>query len=710
MTLRRLALTLSVFVGTGLVATASGPTFWTISTSADLLRGTSTGMLVGLDGVVTLGPQLTSRLTATPAQIWSLARGADGTIWAGTGGDGRLLRLRPGQPEETAATTSEAAVFAVAVSGTRTYFATSPDGKVYMIDGATAARPFFDPPEKYIWALAVDGQGQLWVGAGTPAVIYRVDATGTGRAVYRPPAAHVVTLGLDSTGRVLAGTESPGRVYRLDQNDRPTVVLDTGLTEARALAPGPNGELFVAAIGRGDEGPAGAGETASVALAAPPAPPTGAALPAAVSASPSGRHSTVFRVDRSGTWEAYWDTPDVIYDVALDADGNVFAASGPDGRLYKIVANQKAQLLTGVDAHQVIRLLAGAGGHLAAFATANPGRVVTVGDALQSPASYISPVRDTRSASTFGTIRWQATGTVTLQTRTGNTEKPDETWTDWSGLYTHADGEPMTSPAGRFVQWKAVLTNGAGPAPQLTSVTLAYLPRNSRPVVSAITVHPPGIVFQRPFSDDAAIAGIDDVTADARRLPSDASPAPLGRRMFQKGLQTIAWHADDADGDRLNYTISYRRVGDATWHPLETNWIDSIVVWDTTTVADGHYIVRITASDAPSNTPDRALTGDRESDPITVDNTPPVVTMTVARQGGAIHLLIHAVDATSPIDKLEYSVGGGTWRLAYPVDGLADSPDERYDVTVASEADLARLVVRATDALQNVLTLPAPVR
>jgi hypothetical protein len=180
--------------------------------------------------------------------------------------------------------------------------------------------------------------------------------------------------------------------------------------------------------------------------------------------------------------------------------------------------------------------------------------------------------------------------------------------------------------------------------------------------------------------------------------------------MYQKGLQTIAWHADDSDGDRLNYTISYRRVGDTTWHPLETNWIDSIVVWDTTTVADGHYVVRITASDALSNTPERALTGDRESDPITVDNTPPVVTMTVSRQGTAIHLLVHAVDATSPIDKLEYSLGGGPWRLAYPVDGLADSPDERYDIPVTSDAELARLVVRATDALQNVLTLPAPVR
>ena len=703
------ALGLLAAATSGIVATAAGPTFWTVSTAADLLRGTSSGMLVGLDGVVTLGPQLTPRLTSTPAQVWSLAAGADGTIWAGTGGDGRLLRLRPGQPEETAATTAENAIFAVAVSGSRTYFATSPDGRVYVIEGATAARPFFDPKEKYIWALAVDRQGQLWVGAGTPAVIYRVDPSGTGRPLYHPPAAHVVCFATDADGRMLAGTESPGRVYRFDAADRPSVVLDAGLTEARAIVTGRNGELYVAAIGREDNAPA-TGETASIAVAMPPATTTVTAGAPPAPSPPSSRRSTVFRVDASGSWDTYWDTPDVIYDLALDADGGLFAASGPEGRLYKVVGSQKAQLLTGVDAHQVTRLLTGTGGHLVAFATANPGRVIAVGSSLQSPASYVSPVRDTKSASTWGAVRWESTGGVTLQTRTGNTDKPDETWTDWSPPYSHADGERVTSPVGRFIQWKAVLTNASGPAPQLTSVTLAYLARNTRPVVSSITVHPPGVVFQLQFSDDGAIAGMDTATADARKAPNEASSPALGRHMLQKGLQTLTWKADDADGDRMAYTVTYRRVGDATWHTLKADWTDSILVWDTTTVADGHYVVRVTASDAPANTPDRALTGERDSDPITVDNTPPVLTMTVSRQGAAIHLLVHAVDATSPIDKLEYSIGGGAWQLVYPVTGLADSPDERYDIPVVAEADLAKMVVRATDASQNVATQPAPVR
>jgi hypothetical protein len=257
----------------GWPARASGPVFWTVATAADFLRGTSDGVFVSRDGVLTAGPQVTNRLTSTPAQIWSLAESTDGTLWAGTGGDGRLLRVRPGQAEETAFDAEESNIFAVAVSGTRVYAATSPDGRVYVLDGAAPARPFFDPQEKYIWALSAGPDGRLWVGAGNPAVIYRVDASGTGQAVYRPPAAHVVTLGRDSAGRLLAGTESPGRLYRLAGDDRPFVLLDAGMTELRATAATAAGVVFAAAVTRGDDpAPASANPRRSPSRNRPPLP------------------------------------------------------------------------------------------------------------------------------------------------------------------------------------------------------------------------------------------------------------------------------------------------------------------------------------------------------------------------------------------------------------------------------------------------------
>jgi hypothetical protein len=725
-----LLLAAALLAATSSVLLASGPSFWTVATSSDFLKGTSEGVYVSLSGTLTAGPELTNRLTSTPAQIWSLAEGADGVLWAGTGGDGRVIRLRQGQPEETVFDAEENNVFAIATSGSRVFAATSPDGKVYVIEGDSPARVFFDPTETYIWALAADAEGRLWVGAGNPAVLYRVAPDGASQVLYRPPAAHVVSLGIDSTGRLLAGTESPGRLYRFDQQDRPFVLLDSGLAELRAISPHANGTVFVAAVAQGDA-PSGSGETPSVAVTLASATPsrsgsngsTSSGSSTSTSTSTSGsdsassssstaatRRSALFRIDPDGTWEEIWSTADLVYDVKASDDGGVLLATGPAGRLYKVERSLDVLLLTGVDAKQITRFAAtSAASPLPPFATANPGRVVSAGPGVQTPARFVSHVQDTKSVATWGQIRWESTGPVTLYTRSGNTERPDDSWSEWAGPYTERMGEVVTSPAARFVQWRADFgTAASAPAAALSAVTLAYLPRNNRPTVTSITVHPPGVVFQRPFvNDESAIAGLDPATAEARRPPGDPpTPAAPGRRMFQKGLQSIAWRAEDSDGDRLEYALQYRREDDSTWRDLRSNLSDGIFVWDTTTVADGRYVVRVSASDHPTNVGERALAGERESAIVSIDNTPPA--LTIARQAGPpARLDVHVVDSRSPIQKVEYSVAGGAWQLVYPLDGLADSPDERYEIPLRADADVTRIVIRATDLLQNVVSQPA---
>lgn len=707
--IRAFAAVAAVCAAAPVIMAASGPTFWTVAAPADFIKGTSDGVYVSLNGALTPGPQLTNRLTAAPAQVWSLAENTDGVLFAGTGGDGRVLRIRATGAEDTLFDADETNVFAVAVSGTKVYAATGPDGRVYVIDGTTPAKPFFDPEEKYIWALAVDGAGRLWVGAGSPGVIYRVDAAGKSQVVYKPPVGHVVSLFKDSTGRMWAGTESPGRLYRFDANDKPFVALDAGTAEVRGLAQDSSGVIFAAAVGKGDD--ASSGETTAVALAAPPTPSANPGA-AASSSSSTARRSVLYRIETNGAWEDIWSANDVIYDLAAQSDGSVLAATGPEGRLYRVTKAREVLLLTGVDAKQITRFATTTRpSGPTAFATANPGRVVTIGTGQQATASYQSPVRDTKGATSWGLIRWEATGPVQLFTRAGNTDRPDDSWSAWSAAYTKRDGELVTSPIARYIQWKVAFGKPAnGPAAQLTSVTVAYLPRNARPAVTSVTVYPPGVVFQRPYAnDDSAIAGLDELTAEARRPAGDTPPtATPTRRMFQKGLQTIAWKGEDDDNDRLSYALAYRREGEQAWRDLKIGISDGIYVWDTTAVADGRYVIRVRASDAPANATDRALTGDRESEPITVDNTPPTVATELVRQGGASRLVVRVHDGRSPIQKLEYSIGGGSWSLVYPVDGLSDSPDERYEITLGpNDTDVTRIVIRATDTLQNVVSQTA---
>jgi hypothetical protein len=313
---------------------------------------------------------------------------------------------------------------------------------------------------------------------------------------------------------------------------------------------------------------------------------------------------------------------------------------------------------------------------------------------------------------------------VQLFTRSGNTATPDDTWSAWSKAYTKPDGDPITSPNARYLQWRAVLTATASDAgPVLTSVTAAYLPRNLRPTVSSITVHPPGTVFQRPFSTgELEIAGFDDNTSDGRvQAQKDASqssgstpalPSPaLGRKVYQKGLQTFVWKADDDNDDRLQFDVYYRREGETAWRPLKRGLWDPIFVWDTTSVPDGTYYVKVTASDAPSNSPATALTGELESISFDVDNTAPRIEIRSAeRSSGKAVINFDVQDDQSAVERVEYSLDASRWQVAYPVDGIADSRSEKFQVTVDGGDTVRSVIIRASDAMNNVSTAVAEIR
>jgi hypothetical protein len=268
-----------------------------------------------------------------------------------------------------------------------------------------------------------------------------------------------------------------------------------------------------------------------------------------------------------------------------------------------------------------------------------------------------------------------------------------------------------------------VLSAEGTPGPILTSVTAAYLPRNLRPEVDTITVHPPGTVFQRPFSTgELEIAGFEDNTSDGRQ-PVQAAPAggggvppvpsapALGRRIYQKGLQTFVWKAGDENDDRLQYDASYRREGETTWKLLKRAMWDPIFVWDTTSVPDGTYLVKISASDAPSNSPASALVGELESISFDVDNTPPRVEVQPGVRSGSKTTIAFSVrDEQSPVQRVEYSLDASRWRLVYPKDGIPDSRREEFELGLDDSEAARSVIIRATDAMNNVATAVAEVK
>jgi WD40 repeat protein len=718
----------------------AAPGFWQIVTQADFLRGDADQVSIDEHGRLMLGPSVTKVHDPGVPVVWTGVTAPDGSTFLGTGNDGKVIRVDRSGTARVFFDSAELEAHALALAPDGAlYVGTSPDGRVYRVDANGHATPFFDPEDKYIWSLAVDRQGDVYAGTGDKGVVYRITRDGKGDRFFATKALHAVTLAFDAGGRLLVGTGSPGRVFQVDRSGRGFLLLDTTYEEVRSIRADAKGVLYVAAQnGRAASG----GEDRPEAPAAPPTPPpvpsvsteitsfaiidTGVSAQAAqtspaADARRPGPTGAVYRVLPDGLWDELWTSrEDAPYDVLFESAGGVLVATGPRGKLFRLAGDPvRSVLIARVPAQQATLLVPAP--DRTYVTTANPGALMAISPARAARGTYESEVRDAKLVSTWGVIAWRAaipSGTrVEIATRAGNARTPDDTWSDWTAPYASADGSPITSPKARYLQWRAVLVGTMAETPVLTSVTAAYQQRNVRPQVTSITVHPPGIVFQKPFSSgEAEIAGLDDDQQDRRSQPQQpqgtSAPGPaLGRRVFQKGLQTFVWRAEDDNGDELTYEVDYRREGETTWRPLKTGLRDTLLVWDTTSVPNGTYVIRVRASDARSNAPETALVGELESNSFDVDNVAPLVTIGAIRQdGGRFVVTAEVRDTDSALSKVEYSVDAQGWRAAFPRDGILDARTETFDLRLEADSGGRTLVIRATDALGNVGTGQATVR
>jgi WD40 repeat protein len=730
----RVSLASALILAAAPVLYAALPTFWQVSTEADFLRGEFENLSIDSYGRLTLGPTTSPVYESSAPFLWTMATAADGTVYVGSGNDGQVFRIPPSGTPSVAFDADELEVHALAVAPDGTLYAgTSPDGRIYRVDAKGASSVFFDPPDRYIWSLAVDPTGVVYAATGDKGVIYRITADGQGAPFYETRATHAMALAFDSQGRLLAGTESPGRVFQIDRTGKPFVLLDSGFNEIHRLRVDRDGNIYALAL-RGTNTRAGGGGSESSGTSSS----TGSGASATVSVStevtavvvadsapgstttrtPTGPAAgAIFRITPDGASDAVWESrEDTPYDVIFESDADLLVATGNQGKIYRLTGDPyHAILVARANAEQVTAMTADANGQTL-FATSNPGKVFRLGSALAPQGTYLSDVRDAQTVATWGTIRWHASGPagtrIEITTRSGNTRTPDETWSDWSAAYTDRQGSAIASPRARYLQWRAVLTGSASSAPLLTSVTAAYLPRNLRPRVTSITVHPPGTIFQRQYPSDPEIAGFDGDTPERRalaRVQNATQGVSLGRRSYERGLLTFVWQADDPNRDTISFDIYYRQEGETVWKSLKRGLTDRILVWDTTSVPNGRYVVRIVASDAPSNSPATALTGSAESTAFDIDNTPPSITIdTVRREAGRTIVTFEIRDADSAVQKAEYSLDGDRWMTVYPVDGIADSRLERFELSLEGEIGARGVIIRATDALNNVTSTDVP--
>ncbi|MBV8553851.1 MAG: hypothetical protein JOY54_21335 [Acidobacteriaceae bacterium] len=735
---RRLVLALCSIAG---VLSAATTTDWQIAGFNDFLKGRLSGLSLSVDGTLQLGPSVRWEARLNQPALWSLTAARDGNMYAATGHQGKVFRISSDGKSSVVWSAQQAEVFAVCVDPSgRLYAASSPNGSVYRIENGQA-KEVWHSPAKYIWALQAAPDGSIYAATGEPGQIFRIDAGGRAELFYDPGQMNVTALHLAPNGHLYAGTDPNGLLYEISGRKDGTIVYDSSLPEISAIAIDPRGFLYVAAMG----GAVATRTTTSASTATPSssavvvttptvitvteaagtasdgddaanvktsdqsknptstASTTTAASSAAVVEVSGVEKSAIYRISPNRVVETLRSSKDDnVYDLLLQGDSVLFSTDD-HGRIYRL-RDGNLSLIAEPGDGETTRLVQS--GETLYAAASNPARVFAFEAGGTTGGSYESPVHDGTSVARWGHLQWRGSGDgVKFRTRTGFSARPDGTWSAWSGPISDPEAALITSPAARYIQWRAEWT--AGSTARINAVDVPYLPQNRPPAVRSITVT--SVLATNTAKTAAAAppsASTYSVTVTASGEPPSASTTTTATQSASN-LQTtqtqISWQADDPDGDKLVYSVYFRPEDANEWQLIRSRMFENTLLLDPDVFADGRYLFKVSASDAPSNAPEFAREATLVSTPVLIDNTPPLVTLGQPRRNGtSLDIDVSAHDNASPLRLCEYSLDAFFWQPVEAVDGVTDSPDERFHLHLDNVRPGEHLLVfRVFDTANN---------
>ena len=729
---------------------------WRQSTYEEFLKGTAHGVAVRSDGRLELAPKFTLLADADASYLWSVRLDSKGALFAAGGSPAKVFRFDSNGKPTAVFDSADLSAQTIAFDSKGTlYVGTSPDGKVYKVSATGEKSVFFDPKTKYIWDLAFAPDGTLFVATGDKGQVFAVAPDGKGELFYASDEAHIRVLAFDGRGNLIAGTEPSGRILRIARNSGKSaaegfVLYETSKREVTSLAVASDGSIYASAIG---EKPRPGGSAPNVVIATPQGTTTlttGGQITSGQSQLqqpfvpfPPLLSSSIYRLSADGAPEELWSSrEDVVYALGLASDGRLLAGTGNNGALLAVDGRGVFAQLAKAGSAQITGIARNPSGKTF-LCTANPGKVFSVGPEYEAEGIYESRSFDSQLFSQWGRLEWwgpppSAPGKSSSNSnasrsnashaavhaddprleffvRTGNTEDPGKEWSRWFGPYSKS-GAAIEAPAARFVQWKAVIHDGRS-GDGIEWVSLAYLPRNVAPVIDGIALQEPGIRAQ----SQSGVGASQPTVVTLKQPPSpnttgviitqSGAPArfelpPQGT--LQKGYQSVLWSAHDDNDDELRYAVYFRGETEHEWKLLKDSLEQKFYSWDTTTLPDGAYYLKIVATDAPSNPPAVARKAERESERFEVDNTPPVIEglkdgPPSGKVSGGHRAYFTARDASTAIERAQYSLDGGDWILLAPDETVSDALVEHYNMGLPSlPPGEHTLAVRAYDRFENV--------
>lgn len=563
----------------------------------------------------------------------------------------------------------------------------------------------FEPNDaRYIFAIAVGEDGDIYLGTGPHGKVYRLDSANPDKAevIYTSRDNNILSLAIGKDGFIYAGSDTRGIVYKIDQNSKTAAILyDSDQQEITSLLPDEDGSLYAAATSAnitGDQvkfasqvSPAGRpepaeshdeGDNSSAA--------NGLKLkiantkqhhtsdksvqekkPSYKPAEP-GQASHIYKITKDGFVTDIFSEMAVFFCLARQ-DEKLFVGTGNHARLFTVEpeSEQKAIIYDDEQASQITAVTV-AGGDVY-LGTANPARLIKLGGDFAAEGTYTSALIDAGQPAKWGKLQIEADVPqgckVLAACRSGNVKDiNDPTFSQWTEAVEITEPIQLTCPTGRFCQYKLILQSENGKkSPVVREVAVSDTVPNLAPRVESV--------------------GVERIESEGKT-----------------GFFKISYKAVDENEDKLTYKIDFRKIGQTVWIEMKDKVEAENFEWDGRTVEDGRYEVRVTASDERSNTPSTKLTGSRISEPVVVDNTPPVIgKSSVEVSGKTVTLKLHVVDELSVIGQVSYTVDSNAdWTGTVPDDLVYDTTEEDFTIVVENLKPGEHIIaVRLADAVGN---------
>ena len=701
------------------------------NSAADLLKGEIAGTVIDSEGTIKLAREATEidcgRLLKDVWIINTIVTDNTGAIYLGTSpngdiikyADGRESKLYPLESKDESAAQIQSTdpnapkagqvfvnehIFAMAPdSAGRLLAAVSGDDCRLMRLGADEFETIYSPPDAtYILAVSLDDLGNIYLGTGPEGNIYRLDPAGQNpQLVYDSRDKNILSLTVGEDDFVYAGCDRRGLVYKINPaTGAATVLYDSEQSEITSLL-FDDDNLYVAATsaeavkrqlkfgtisakispGRPDTGSKTSNtgkqtgtttlkiantskEKSKGAAATPPAPKRGA---------PAKTAGHIYKIDPHGFVTDIFDDMAVFFTL-VQQDGQLLLGTGNQAQLFTIdpETEQKTVAYEDKEASQITALTT-VGDELY-LGTSNPAKLIRLSKSFASKGTFSSDLIDAGQPSMWGKLQIDAdipsACRVLMSARSGNVKDPnDPTFSSWTKEVELTGAIQLTCPLGRFCQYKLILeTADVRQSPVVREIAVPHVVPNLAPRVLSVTA----------------------ARGDKKK----------------PGQFNITYKAEDDNKDTLIYKIEFRKLGRANWIKLEDEFEKPKFEWDTKTIEDGRYEVRVTAGDQRSNTTTTKLTGSRISDPFVVDNTAPVIESSDLRTGGSeVTMNLEINDEFTAIGKVSYTVDSNAdWVAALPDDMVYDTTTEFFSIVIEDlEPGEHVIALKVADDLENTM-------